>query len=304
VAIQKTFDAVLSGLPGLVAGSADLTGNTGTKLSGQEPMTAQSPGGRQVYFGIREHAMGSAMVGMALHGGVLPVGGTFFVFFDYMKPAVRLAALSAAKCLFIFTHDSVGVGEDGPTHQPIEHLAALRSIPDLQVIRPADANETAAALQAAVEFSGPTALVLSRQNVPVITDGSAVAIGAGVLRDIAQPEAVLVATGSEVQVALRAADILQTVHNLQCQVVSLPSWDRFEKFRTKNPQAAQAILPSNVPTVSIEAGTTFGWERYADRCIGIDRFGASAPGALALENLGINEQHVVEITLDLLGMKL
>ena len=304
VAIQKTFDAVLSGLPGLVAGSADLTGNTGTKLSGQEPMTAQSPGGRQVYFGIREHAMGSAMVGMALHGGVLPVGGTFFVFFDYMKPAVRLAALSAAKCLFIFTHDSVGVGEDGPTHQPIEHLAALRSIPDLQVIRPADANETAAALQAAVEFSGPTALVLSRQNVPVITDGSAVAIGAGVLRDIAQPEAVLVATGSEVQVALRAADILQTVHNLHCQVVSLPSWDRFEKFRTKNPQAAQAILPSNVPTVSIEAGTTFGWERYADRCIGIDRFGASAPGALALENLGINEQHVVEITLDLLGMKL
>jgi transketolase len=303
VAIQKTFDAVLSGLPGLVAGSADLTGNTGTKLSGQDPMSASSPGGRQIYFGIREHAMGAAMVGMALHGGVLPVGGTFFVFFDYMKPSVRLAAISGAKCLFVFTHDSVGVGEDGPTHQPIEHLAALRSIPDLQVIRPADANETAAALQAAIEFPGPTALVLSRQNVPVITDGSAVSIGAGVLRVVAQPDVVLVATGSEVQVALRAADTLHTVHGRQCQVVSLPSWDRFEKFRLDHPEDAEAILPSSVPTVSIEAGTTFGWERYADRCIGIDRFGASAPGALALENLGINDQHVVQVTLDLLGTK-
>ena len=180
VAIQKVFDSVLSGQPGLVSGSADLTGNTGTKLSGQSPMSHATPEGRQIYYGIREHAMGSAMVGLALHGGIYPAGGTFFVFFDYMKPPIRLAALSKAKCLFVFSHDSVGVGEDGPTHQPIEHLAALRAIPDLQVIRPGDANETSQAIRAAYEFDGPTVVVLSRQNLPVVTDGSAVTHGAGI----------------------------------------------------------------------------------------------------------------------------
>jgi len=301
VAVQKAFDAALPALPGLVAGSADLTGNTGTKLSGQQAMSSAAPEGRQIYFGIREHAMGAAMVGMALHGGILPVGGTFFVFFDYMKPAVRLAALSRASCIFVFTHDSVGVGEDGPTHQPIEHLAALRSIPDLQVIRPADANETVAAVRAAVSHQGPTALVLSRQNIPVVTDGSAVEPGAGIVRRVDRPVATIVATGSEVHVALAAAEILSTEHGRHCNVVSLPSWDRFQDLRRREPSRADAILPPGLPTVSVEAGSTFGWERYADRCVGIDRFGASAPGPVVLDRLGINPANVVAQTLALLG---
>ncbi len=210
-AIQSAFDATLPKLPGLVAGSADLTGNTGTKLAGQTPQGLHNPGGRQIHFGVREHGMGSAMVGMALHGGIIPVGGTFFVFLDYMRPPVRLAALSKAKVGFIFTHDSVGVGEDGPTHQPVEHLATLRAIPDLHVIRPADANETSAAWRDAVEHDGPTVLVLSRQDIPVVTDGSAVATGAGLVlggSDSEEPDVVLVGTGSEVAVCVAAAQDL------------------------------------------------------------------------------------------------
>jgi transketolase len=303
VAIQKVFDAVLSDQPGLVSGSADLTGNTGTKLSGQSPMSHATPEGRQIYYGIREHAMGSAMVGLALHGGIYPAGGTFFVFFDYMKPPIRLAALSKAKCLFVFSHDSVGVGEDGPTHQPIEHLAALRAIPDLQVIRPGDANETSQAIRAAYEFDGPTVVVLSRQNLPVVTDGSAVADGAGIVHAVdGVPEAVIVATGSEVHLAIAAAQELgQAGHKVQA--VSLPSWDRFEAYRVAQPDLAERILPKGVPTVSVEAGSTFGWERYADVCIGIDRFGASAPGAEVLERLGISVSNVKNTVLGLMTAK-
>ncbi len=303
VAIQKVFDAVLSGQPGLVSGSADLTGNTGTKLSGQSPMSHATPEGRQIYYGIREHAMGSAMVGLALHGGIYPAGGTFFVFFDYMKPPIRLAALSQAKCLFVFSHDSVGVGEDGPTHQPIEHLAALRAIPDLQVIRPGDANETSEAIRAAYEFDGPTVVVLSRQNLPVVTDGSAVAAGAGIVHAVdGAPEAVIVATGSEVHLAIAAAQELGQAGR-KVQAVSLPSWDRFEAYRTAHPELAERILPKGVPTVSVEAGSTFGWERYADVCIGIDRFGASAPGAEVLDRLGISVSNVKNSVLGLLTAK-
>ncbi|MEY4360931.1 MAG: transketolase [Actinomycetota bacterium] len=301
VAVQKVLDALVDRQPALVAGAADLTGNTGAKLSGQQAMSAADPAGRQVYYGVREHAMGSIMVGMALHGGVIPVGGTFFVFFDYMKPPVRLAALSGAKCIFVFSHDSVGVGEDGPTHQPIEHLAALRSIPDLQVIRPADANETSRAVRAALDYEGPTALVLSRQNLPVCTDGSAVDAGAGIVRGASgSADVVLVATGSEVSVALDAARHLES-RGIEAQVVSLPSWDRFETFRREQPRQAARVLPPSVPTISIEAGSTFGWERYADLCVGIDRFGASAPGSVALVNLGISVEAVVEATERLLG---
>ncbi|MEY3166323.1 MAG: transketolase [Actinomycetota bacterium] len=300
VAVQKVFDAVLPKQPGLVSGSADLTGNTGTKLSGQTPMSAENPQGRQVYYGVREHAMGSAMVGMALHGGVYPIGGTFFVFFDYMKPPIRLAALSKAKCLFVFSHDSVGVGEDGPTHQPIEHLAALRAIPDLQVIRPCDANETAQAVRCAFEHDGPTALILSRQNLPVLTDGSAVAHGAGIVRQPAgKADVVIVATGSELHVALQAADDLLSM-GIDAQVVSLPSWDRFAAFRAKNPVEANKILPGDVETVSVEACATFGWQLFADSCVGIDRFGASAPGSEALDRLGINPLNVVSAVKKLL----
>jgi transketolase len=298
VAIEKAFNASLSGVPGLMAGAADLTGNTGTKLTGQTAQSPQHPDGRQVYYGIREHGMGSAMVGMALHGGVLPAGGTFFVFLDYMRPAVRLAALSRAKVVFVFTHDSVGVGEDGPTHQPVEHIATLRAIPDLQVIRPADANETVAAWRACVEHDGPTALVLSRQNIPVCTDGSAVTTGAGVVRACDAPALVIVATGSEVALSITAAEQLAS-EGIAAQVVSMPSWDRFER---QPATYRAAVLPSGVPVLSVEAATTFGWARWADRSIGIDRFGASAPGAVALDRLGINVTHIVETARDLVAV--
>ena len=288
VAIEKAFNATLDVVPALVAGAADLTGNTGTKLAGQDRQSPEHPAGRQIHFGIREHGMGSAMVGMALHGGVLPAGGTFFVFLDYMRPAVRLAALSRAKVVFVFTHDSVGVGEDGPTHQPVEHLATLRAIPDLQVIRPADANETMAAWAACVEHDGPTALVLSRQNLAVTTDGSAVVRGAGIVRDVDDPQVIVVATGSEVSLAVAAAD--QIGGELRVRVVSLPSWDRFE---LQDDDFRSSLLPTGVPVLSVEAATTFGWSRYADRSIGIDRFGASAPGAVVLDHLGINLDNVV-----------
>ena len=289
VAIQKAFMAGLGGLPGLISGAADLTGNTGTLLNGETSQSLENPGGRQVHYGIREHGMASAMVGMARHGGVLPAGGTFFVFFDYMKPSVRLAALSKAKVLFVFTHDSVGVGEDGPTHQPIEHLAALRAIPELQVIRPADANETVTALKLAVAHHGPTALVLSRQNITVVTDGSAPILGAGIVHGVDSPQLILVATGSEVSLAVDAAKVLADA-GIATNVVSLPSWDR---FAAQDAATRESILPKHVPTISIEAASTFGWDRYADVCIGIDRFGASAPGGLVLDKLGMNVDNIV-----------
>lgn len=290
-AIQKAFDAALPGLPGLIAGAADLTGNTGTKLAGQSTQSRTDPAGRQVHYGIREHGMGSAMVGMARHGGVLPAGGTFFVFYDYMRPPVRLAALSKAKALFVFTHDSVGVGEDGPTHQPVEQLAGLRAVPFLQVIRPADANETVAALRAAVAHDGPTALVLSRQGTPVVTDGSAVETGAGIVRDtVGEPAVILLATGTEVATCVAAAERLDA-EGVPTRVVSLPSWDRFE---AQTDEYQHAVLPDGVPVLSVEAAATFGWARWADASIGIDRFGASAPGAVALEHLGINVDHIVQ----------
>jgi len=226
---------------------------------------------------------------MALHGGVLPAGGTFFVFLDYMRPPVRLAALSGAKVIFVFTHDSVGVGEDGPTHQPVEHVASLRVIPGLQVIRPADANETVEAWRAAVEHDGPTALVLTRQNVTVCTDGSAVAVGAATVLDTDNPQVVLLATGSEVSLCVEAAAAL-AAEGVRARVVSMPSVDRF----LGQPAPYQAdVLPAGVPVLSVEAGVTFGWAQFADDSIGIDRFGASAPGNLVMEKLGLNVANVV-----------
>jgi transketolase len=289
VAIEKAFNASLDGVPGLFAGAADLTGNTGTKLAGQEAQSFEHPGGRQMYYGVREHAMGSTMVGMARHGGLLPAGGTFFVFLDYMRPSVRLASLSHAKVVFVWTHDSVGVGEDGPTHQPIEQLATLRAIPHLQVIRPADANETVAAWRAAVAHDGPTALVLSRQAVTVCTDGSAVEPGAAVIRRVDRPQVVLVGTGSEVSLCVEAYEQLVAA-GIQANVVSMPSWDR---FATQDAGYQDDVLPAGLPVLSVEAGVTFGWERYADESIGIDRFGASAPGNVVMDKLGINVANVV-----------
>lgn len=288
--IQKVFDASLPALPGLIAGSADLTGNTGTKLSKQTAQSASAPDGRQIYFGIREHAMGAAVVGMALHGGVLPVCGTFFVFADYMRPALRLAAISKAKCVFIFSHDSVGVGEDGPTHQPVEQLATLRAIPDLQVIRPADPNETVAAWCAAVDHNGPTAIILSRQNVLSVTDGSAVNNGVGIVGEkLNAPDVVLIGTGSEVGLCTQAAQQLAST-GVKAQVVSMPSWDRYER---SDKSKDKEIFPKGVPIISVEAGVTLGWHKYADHTIGIDRFGASAPGAIALKQLGISVEAII-----------
>ena len=290
-AIQKALDATYDHLPGLVSGSADLTGSNGTGLARTTAFTVENRAGRYIHYGIREHAMGAALVGMAQHGGTLPISGTFFVFSDYMRPSIRLAALSGAKACFVFTHDSVGVGEDGPTHQPVEHLATLRAMPDLHVIRPADGNETIQAWADIVRHDGPSALILSRQNIRVVTDGSAVARGAGIVTDSdGTPDVVLVGTGSEVEVCVDAADRLREQHR-NVRVVSLPSWDRFaeqdESFR-------DSILPVGIPTLSVEAATTFGWERWSDDSIGIDRFGSSAPGELVLEKLGISVDHVVE----------
>ncbi len=288
-AVNKALNATLDVVPGVMAGGADLTGNTGTKLEGTERQSAEHPEGRQIYFGVREFGMAAALNGMAAHGGVLPVGGTFFVFSDYARPAVRLAALSRVKSVFVFTHDSVGLGEDGPTHQPVEHLASLRAMPGLQLIRPADANETAQAWRAAVEHDGPTALILTRQGVPVVTDGSAVERGAGVVVDADDPELVLVGTGSEVALCVDAAARL-TEEGRRTRVVSMPSWDR---FAAQSEAYRDEILPSGVPRLSVEAAVTFGWDRWVDASVGIDRYGASAPGAVALENLGINVDNVI-----------
>jgi transketolase len=274
-----------------MAGSADLKGSNGVALGASHPFSKDTPDGRYIHYGIREHAMGAIGVGMALHGGVLPITATFFVFADYMRPSIRLAALSGAKVCFVFTHDSVGVGEDGPTHQPVEQLASLRAIPDLHVVRPADGNETVQAWADIVRHDGPSALILSRQNIPVKTDGSAVKRGAGIVVSTEEtPQVVLVGTGSEVAVCIDAAEALAG-DGIAAQVVSMPSTDRYDE---QDATFHEEILPEGVPVLSVEAGVTFGWAAYADASIGIDRFGASAPGTLVLERLGINAEHVAE----------
>ena len=233
-AINQCIDATAAKLPGLLAGSADLTGNNGVKVKGAEMQSRETPGGIQVHYGIREHGMGSAMNGMAQHGGVLPLGGTFFCFSDYMRPAVRLAALTGTHVIYSWTHDSIGLGEDGPTHQPVEHLASLRAMPGLSIVRPADANETAQAWRLAVEADGPVGLVLTRQDVPVLAAtaeraAEGVPRGAYVLVDSdGPPQIVLVGTGSEVQLCVAAAATLAG-SGVRAQVVSFPSWDHFER---------------------------------------------------------------------------
>jgi len=304
-AINQCIDATAAKLPGLLAGSADLTGNNGVKVKGAEMQSRQTPEGIQVHYGIREHGMAASMNGMAQHRGVLPVGGTFFCFSDYMRPSVRLASLTGTHVIYSWTHDSIGLGQDGPTHQPIEHLASLRAMPGLSLVRPADANETAQAWRIAVEADGPVGLVLTRQNVPVL-DATAerapagVAKGAYVLVDSdGPPQIVLVGTGSEVQLCVAGAATLAE-SGVQAQVVSFPSWDHFEQqpedYRT-------TVFPAGVPVLSVEAGTTFGWDRYADDSIGIDRYGASAPGDVAMEKFGFTADHVVERARALLGAK-
>jgi transketolase len=296
-AIKACIDATKDGLPGIMPGSADLTGNTGMAMEGATPQSATDPGGSLVHYGIREHGMGAVMTGMATHGGVLPIGGTFFVFSDYMRGAVRVAAVSRAHVIYSWTHDSVGLGQDGPTHQPIEHLASLRAMPDLCLLRPADANETAQAWKLAVEGDGPYALILSRQELPVLAETpelapTGVPRGAYVLREASggTPALVLVGTGSEVALCLEAAALLEAA-GTATRVVSFPSWDLF----AGQPEAYRhQVLPPGLPTLAVEAASPFGWERYADQVVGIDHFGASAPGEQVLAEFGFTPEHVAE----------
>lgn len=291
---KKILNALLPHVPTLLGGGADLTGNCGVEIDGGAPFSVEQRSGRQIHFGIREHAMGAVMNGMAAHGGVLPFGGTFFIFSDYMRPAVRLAALSDLHVIYSWTHDSVGVGEDGPTHQPIEQLASLRAMPGLRLIRPADANETASAWRIAIERGGPTALVLSRQNLPVLegTDTpDGVDRGAYVLREVdGEPDVVLIGTGSEVQLCVEAATELAR-SGIAARVVSMPSW---ELFLEQDEDYRLAVLGDGTHRVSVEAGSTFGWSLWAEANVGIDHFGASAPGAELLEKFGMNVANVVE----------
>ncbi|MBS1847431.1 MAG: transketolase [Actinobacteria bacterium] len=295
-ASNKVLDSVADLLPGLVAGAADLTGNTGVNIAGSTVQEPATPSGTQVHYGIREHAMGAIANGMALHGGTVPVVGTFFVFSDYMRPAVRLAALSGAKVIYSWTHDSIGVGEDGPTHQPIEHLASLRAMPGLRLIRPADANETAAAWRIAIESAGPTALILTRQNVEVLEGTGAfddVARGAYTLStpsDGRRPDVVLIGTGSEVSLCCDAARTL-TADGLAVGVVSMPSWDLFE---AQPAEYRDRILLQDVPTLAVEAGVSFGWDRWADDVVAIDHFGASAPAPILFEQFGFSPDNIAE----------
>ena len=265
----------------IIAGGADLTGNTGTALDSSEQLSATNPDGQQLFYGVREHAMGAIMNGIALHGCITPVGGTFLVFSDYMRPAIRLAALSKAKVIYSFTHDSVGVGEDGPTHQPIEHIMSLRTIPGLLVIRPADAKETVAAWITALEHDGPTALILSRQNLPILaeTDIDLAQNGNYLLVEHENPDATLLATGSEVSLCV---DFARTK---PVNVVSIPSWELSDRNS----------WPDGPRVISVEAGVTLGWSQYASDSIGIDRFGASAPGGTVLRNLGINADSIDQV---------
>ena len=312
-ASAKVLASLAPHLPELVGGSADLTESNGTALPGEEPFRPGRPG-RYLHFGVREHAMGGILNGIALHGGLRPYGGTFLVFSDYLRPSIRLAALMEQPVVYVFTHDSIGLGEDGPTHQPVEHLASLRAIPGLVVIRPADGPETAWSWRVALERTeGPTALVLTRQELPAL-DRRALASAAGLARGAyvltergpeaggsGPPDLILIGTGSEVHVALEAADLL-AARGVRVRVVSMPSWELFER----QPAAYRdAVLPPAVGArVAVEAGAPQGWERWVgDRgaVVGLDRFGASAPGPVVMAELGFTPERVAEAALRVLG---
>jgi transketolase len=306
----KVINAIAPKIPELVGGSADLAPSTNTLMEeGGAFLPDAPPGGRNFHFGVREHGMGAILNGIARHGGLIPYGATFLIFSDYMRPAIRLAALMRTRVIYVFTHDSVGLGEDGPTHQPIEHLAALRAIPNLHVFRPADANETAAAWKMAMERTeGPSMMALTRQNVPVLPpedvyrDGN-VFRGAYILREggNGRPAVILLASGSEVHVALEAANLLEA-EGVPARVVSFLSWERFEQ---QPGEYRRFVLPPPVRArVSVEAASTFGWERYVGdggASVGIDRFGASAPGGRIFRELGITPENVVARAKALLG---
>ena len=303
----QVLNAIAPHVPYLLGGSADLTGSNKTDLKGEAALTKDDFSGRYIYFGVREHAMGGILNGMGLHGGVRPYGGTFLVFSDYMRGSVRLAALMGEPVIYVFTHDSIGLGTDGPTHQPVEHVMSLRAMPNMTVIRPADAAETAVAWQAALENkTGPTSLILTRQGVPTLdrskyAAAAGAAKGAYVLSDAENPQVLLLATGSEVQIALEAQEKLAQ-QSVAARVVSMPSW---ELFAAQDAAYQESVLPAAITArVSIEAGVTLGWERYlglGGKAIGLDRYGSSAPHTAIYQNLGITAEAMVEAALSLLG---
>ena len=300
VASGRVMNEIAQHVHGLVGGSGDLAPSTSTRINSRGDFGFEETNAN-VQFGVREHAMGAIANGIALHGGMLPYTATFLVFYDYMRPPVRLAALMGARVAFIYTHDSVGLGEDGPTHQPVEQLMGLRMVPGLVMLRPADATETAAAWRVALERDAPTVLVFSRQNLPIldahlVAAADGVPKGAYVLWESSPgPEALIIGTGSEAHVALEAGR-LAAERGVAVRVVSMPSWELFEE----QPQAYKdSVLPPAVTArVSVEAGTTFGWERHIGHrghAVGIDRFGASAPGAEVLRKLGITAEEVASL---------
>jgi transketolase len=309
VASGRVLNVLAAKIPNLIGGSADLAASNNTLLRGAGEFSAQQRGGRNLYFGVREHGMGSVLNGMAVHGGLIPYGATFLIFSDYMRPAIRLAAISELQVIYVLTHDSIGLGEDGPTHQPIEHLAALRAIPNFTVIRPADANETAVAWRVALTHRhGPVLLALTRQNLPTL-DRTQVAPADGLERGAytlvdapeGHPAILLIATGSEVPLALAAHERL-AAQGIHARVVSMPSW---ELFNQQPETYRDEVLPPTIrKRLAIEAGVPQGWHYYVGpegEVIGLTRFGASAPGQVVMDKLGFNVGHVVERALALLG---
>jgi len=301
VATRKASELALGAinelLPETIGGSADLTGSNNTKTGSQKPLTRDDYSGRYIYYGIREFGMAAAMNGMALHGGVIPYGGTFLVFSDYCRPAIRLSALQGARVVYVMTHDSIGLGEDGPTHQPVEHVTSLRMIPNLAVYRPADAVETAECWALSLERQdGPSLLALTRQNLPQLRDEvteNLSARGAYRLRGAsARRKVVLVGTGSEVELALAVADVLEG-QGIGADVISMPCWSLFD---AQDAAYRADLLPQDALKVSIEAGTTLGWERYVGPngiAIGLDRFGASAPAEDLFKRFGFSAEAIV-----------
>ncbi len=298
-AAEKVLNAIADYLPGLIGGSADLAPSNNTFLKKYKTFSPSDHSGRNFHFGIREHAMGSIMNGMAMYGGVIPYGGTFFVFSDYLKPTIRLAALSKVKIIFVFTHDSIGLGEDGPTHQPIEHLASLRAIPNTLVLRPADANETVEAWKRAINHKdGPVCLILSRQKLSVLnrnkfSSASGFQKGAYVIKDSNNPQLVLIASGSEVDLALKSAEKLEA-EKINTRVISFPSWELFE---AQPEEYKESVFPKSVKArVAIEAGVKQGWEKFvgdSGDIISIEKFGASAPDKILFEKYGFTVENVI-----------
>ena len=296
----KVINSIEKELPTLIGGSADLAPSTNTLIKDESDFSATNRAGRNFHFGIREHGMASILNGMAIYGGIIPYGATFLIFSDYLRPAIRLGAISGIKVIYVFTHDSIGLGEDGPTHQPIEHFAALRAIPKVIVIRPAGANETVEAWKAALEHKGsPVALMLTRQKLPVLdrsvlSPAENLSKGAYVIKDCDdEPQMILMATGSEVSIALEAADILNEA-GIKTRVVSFPSWELFE---IQSEDYKEEVLPSIIKArVSVEAGVSQGWDKYVGdygESISIDKFGASAPYELLMDKYGFTVENIV-----------